>query len=74
MFVKELGKKAGVPSVYTLPFCMLGQWKLVLCGAMRERLNRVGPKSHWLRLAGSNPARSAKYSIKWKLERFTEVW
>lgn len=27
MFVKELGKKAGVPSVYTLPFCMLGQWK-----------------------------------------------
>jgi hypothetical protein len=29
MFVKELGKKAGVPSVYTLPFCMLGQWFLL---------------------------------------------
>jgi hypothetical protein len=26
MFVKELGKKAGVPSVYTLPFYVLGQW------------------------------------------------
>ena len=24
MFVKELGKKAGVPSVYTLTFYMLG--------------------------------------------------
>lgn len=28
MFVKELGKKAGVPSVYTLPFYMLGNGKL----------------------------------------------
>lgn len=28
MFVKELGNTAGVPSVYTLPVCMLGQWKL----------------------------------------------
>ncbi len=28
MFVKELGKKAGVPSVYTLPFYVLGQWKI----------------------------------------------
>lgn len=28
MFVKELGKTAGVPSVYALPFCMLGNEKL----------------------------------------------
>ena len=28
MFVKELGKKAGVPSVYTLPFYMLGNGNL----------------------------------------------
>ena len=27
MFVKELGKKAGVPSVYTLTFYMLGDGK-----------------------------------------------
>ena len=30
MFVKELGKIAGVPSVYTLPFCMLGNGNLGL--------------------------------------------
>lgn len=29
MFVKELGKKAGVPSVYTLPFYMLGNGKVM---------------------------------------------
>lgn len=31
MFVKELGKTAGVPSVYTLPVCVLGQWKFKIC-------------------------------------------
>ncbi len=30
MFVKELGKQAGVPSVYTLTFCMLGDEKVGL--------------------------------------------
>ncbi len=29
MFVKELGNTAGVPSVYTLPVCMLGKWKII---------------------------------------------
>jgi len=31
MFVKELGKKAGVPSVYTLTFCMLGNGIEIKC-------------------------------------------
>ena len=41
MFVKELGNTAGVPSVYTLPVCMLGKCKRNFLSCPRKRKSRI---------------------------------